>query len=151
MESALNGLASNLFKEIREKRSLAYSTGVMVNCGLVQGIVAFHAGIKAENADKTLECMLAEINRLSTTGLTVEEFNAAKLSAISALARQLESVDAKLMHAQLALFYGEDPGASLECQTLLRSVTHEECNQVLKNIFTTSPVVQVVAGDVEHQ
>jgi len=149
MDAALNGLASNLFKEVREKRSLAYSTGVAVNCGIIQGIVALHAGVKPENAEKAIECMLAEIDRLAHSGLTAEEFTSAKLSAISAMARQLESVDAKLMHAQLALFYGDDPDKSLTGAQLLNSITCEECNEVLNKIFTSSPVAKVVAGMIK--
>ena len=146
MDAALNGLASNLFKEVREKRSLAYSTGVAVNCGIVQGVVALHAGVKPENASRTIECLCNEIQRLADSGLSEEEFASAKLSSMSAMARQLESVDAKLMHAQLALFYGDDPEYCLESPRVLGSITRDECNEVLKKIFTSSPIAKVVAG-----
>ncbi len=151
MDAALNGLASNLFKEVREKRSLAYSTGVVVSCGLVQGITALHAGVKPENAPQTLECLQAEIRRLITEGLSAEEFASAKLAALTSLARQLESVDAQLMHAQLALFYKENPSQSLLCAEELAQVTLTECNTVLKKIFTSSPVTQVVAGNGQYE
>ena len=65
------------------------------------------------------------------------------------MARQLESVDAKLMHAQLALFYGDDPDKSLTGAQLLNSITCEECNEVLNKIFTSSPVAKVVAGMIK--
>jgi predicted Zn-dependent peptidase len=149
LDSALNGLSSNLFKEVREKRSLAYSTGIAVNCGLVQGVVALHAGVKPENARETLECLQNEILRLKNQGLSAEEFTSAQLSASTALARQLESSDAQLMHAQLALFYGDDPEESLNCTRLLRSITLQECNDVLQKIFSSSPIARVVAGNIE--
>lgn len=150
LDSALNGLASNLFKEVREKRSLAYSTGIAVNCGLVQGVVALHAGVKPENADETLECLQKEIERLRTRGLEAGEFSSARLAASTALARQLESVDAKLMHAQLAIFYGDDPQNSLKCGSLLRSITLQECNEILSRILSSSPIARVVAGNIKN-
>ena len=151
MDSALNGLSSNLFKEIREKRSLAYSTGAAVNCGLVQGLIMLHAGVKPENAFKALECLQAEVARLATCGLSPEEFASARLAALSALARQLESPDTQLLHAQLSLFYGDDPLQSLNCAEKMRNISLTECNQILKRIFSASPAVCVIAGNVQTQ
>ena len=146
LDAALNGLSSRLFKEVREKRSLAYSTGTLVNCGLVQGVIALHAGVKPENAQAALQCLLDEVKRIGSSGLEAEEFASAQQSALSALARQLESVDARLLHAQLALFYGEDPEKSLNCQELLRQISYGESNAILKKIFDNPPTACVVAG-----
>lgn len=146
LDAALNGLSSNLFLEVREKRSLAYSTGTLVNCGLVQGIIALHAGVKPENASAAMQCLKDEISRIGKNGLEAGEFAAAQQSALSALARQLESVDAQLQHAQLALFYSEEPEKSLRCQDLLSSISRDECNAVLKKLFNDPPIACVAAG-----
>ena len=148
MDAALNGLASHLFKEVREKRQLAYSTGVWTNCGLVHGFVGLHAGVKPENASIALECLNKELDRLITTGLDEEEFNAAKLAALSAYARQMECIDAKLLHIQLAMFYGDDPDKSLSDNSRISDMTREECNALLKEVLTRSPRVQVNAGKI---
>ena len=150
-DAALNGLASNLFNEVREKRSLAYSTGAVVTCGLVQGIIALHAGVKMENAAAALNCLQQEIDRLGTCGLEKAEFEAARLSALSSLARQMESPDARLMHAQLGLFYGEDPQKSLQCCTILSDISFEECNIILSKVFQDAPMACVIAGAVNNK
>ena len=149
MDAALNGLSSNLFREVREKRSLAYSTGVFVNCGLVQGIVALHAGVKPEKAREALECLKNELRRLTEKGLDEEEFASARLSALSSLARQMESSDARLLHAQLALFYGDDPAESLNCADIVRAISRSECNKILAEVLKRSPAACVIAGSAE--
>ena len=106
--------------------------------------------MKAENALETIACLKAEIKRLAEDGLDENEFESARLSALSALARQLESVDAQLLHAQLSFFYGDDPQTSLNCADALRNLTREACNKSLKKIFTSSPVTAVVAGNVNN-
>ncbi|MBE6366765.1 MAG: insulinase family protein [Lentisphaerae bacterium] len=146
MDSALNGLASNLFKEVREKRSLAYYTGVSVSCGLVQGVIALYAGVQPANAPAALECLKNEICRLAENGLEEEEFAAAKLTTISAAARQLESSDTQLLHVLLADFYGDDPLTSLDSTAKLSSITREECNNTLNRIFSAPAVISVIAG-----
>ena len=148
MDAALNGLASHLFKEVREKRQLAYSTGVWTNCGLVQGFIGLHAGVKPENAAIALECLNKELDRLITTGLEEEEFNAAKLSSLSAYAKQMECIDAKLLHIQLAMFYGSDPENCLFDNRKISNMTREECNALLKDVLTRSPRVLVNAGKI---
>lgn len=148
MDAALNGLASHLFKEVREKRQLAYSTGVWTNCGLVHGFVGLHAGVKPENAAIALECLNKELDRLTTTGLDEEEFNAAKLAALSAYAKQMECIDAKLLHIQLAMFYGSTPEKSLFDNRKIGDMTREECNALLKEVLTRSPRVMVNAGKI---
>jgi predicted Zn-dependent peptidase len=150
-DAALNGLASNLFNEVREKRSLAYSTGAVVTCGLVQGIIALHAGVKMENAAAALNCLQQEIDRLGSCGLDKAEFEAAKLSALSSLARQMESADARLMHAQLGLFYGEEPQKSLQCCDILSDISFEECNTILNKVFNSAPMACVIAGAVKNK
>ncbi len=149
MDAALNGLSSNLFREVREKRSLAYSTGGFVNCGLVQGIVALHAGVKPEKAREALECLKNELQRLMEKGLDEDEFTSAQLSALSSLARQMESSDARLLHAQLALFYGDDPAKSLNCAETVRAISRSECNKILSEVLKRSPAACVIAGSAE--
>jgi len=149
LDAALNGLASHLFKEVREKRSLAYSTGVVVHCGLVQGMVALHAGVKPENAAAALQCLQDEITRLRTNGLEADEFNSAKLAALTSLARQQESAESQLIHTQLTIFYGGQAGPENDASSILQSIDCSECNRILHRIFNSSPTTQVVAGNIK--
>ena len=83
-----------------------------------------------------------------TTGLDEEEFNAAKLAALSAYAKQMECIDAKLLHIQLAMFYGSNPEKSLFDNRKIGDMTREECNALLKEVLTRSPRVMVNAGKI---
>ena len=148
MDAALNGLASHLFKEVREKRQLAYSTGIWTNCGLVQGVVGLHAGVLPENAKLALECLNSELDRLINQGLTADEFAAAKLAALSAYAKQMECADARLLHLQLGLFYNDKAENCLQDAQIISSMSLAECNALLKEVLTRSPRVLVNAGKI---
>ena len=93
-----------------------------------------------------LECLKNEIRRLAENGLEEEEFAAAKLTTISAAARQLESSDTQLLHVLLADFYGDDPLTSLDSTAKLSSITRDECNNTLNRIFSAPAVISVIAG-----
>ena len=99
-------------------------------------------------AAEALNCLSDELDRVIEQGLGEEEFSAARLAALSSLARQMESVDAKLMHAQLALFYGDDPQESLNSQQIISNMSLNECNALLKAALTRSPRVLINAGKI---
>ena len=60
----------------------------------------------------------------------------------------MECIDAKLLHIQLAMFYGDDPDKSLSDNSKISDMTREECNALLKEVLTRSPRVQVNAGKI---
>lgn len=84
------GMSARLFTEVREKRGLCYAIGARYH-GLKEaaGIMCY-AGTTPDKAQQTLDCIIAEFNRLSE-GIGTEEISRAKVGLKSALILQSES------------------------------------------------------------
>jgi predicted Zn-dependent peptidase len=84
------GMSARLFTEVREKRGLCYAVVAQYH-GLKEaaGIMCY-AGTTPDKAQETLECIMAEFNRLSD-GISEEEIKRAKVGLKSALVLQSES------------------------------------------------------------
>ena len=84
------GMSARLFTEVREKRGLCYAIGARYH-GLKEaaGIMCY-AGTTPDKAQQTLDCVIAEFNRLGE-GISEEEIDRAKVGLKSALILQSES------------------------------------------------------------
>ncbi len=84
------GMSARLFTEVREKRGLCYAIGARYH-GLKEaaGIMCY-AGTTPENAQETLDVIIAEFGRLGE-GISEEEIERAKVGLKSALILQSES------------------------------------------------------------
>jgi predicted Zn-dependent peptidase len=86
--------SSRLFTEVREKRGLCYSVGASSALGKDRGLVQIYAGSTHERAPRTLECIMAELERFER-GVTPDEFRDAVVGAKSALVMSGESSSAR--------------------------------------------------------
>ena len=71
--TALNGMASDLFDEVREKRGLAYYTAAANYLGPMGGHILLYAGTTAEAAGEVAELLGAEAAKKAAGGLREEE------------------------------------------------------------------------------
>lgn len=78
LDNALSGLSSEIGTEVREKRGLAYFVGAFNMVGMHPGTFALYAGTKPDKVNEVEQLFLAEIKRLSTSGLNDEEFERAR-------------------------------------------------------------------------
>lgn len=94
MEAFGGGMSSRLFTEVREKRGLCYSVWAG-HTGLKSiGAVLAYAGSSNDRAQATMDCILAEIYRLSS-GITQSELDRAKIGLKAATIMQGESTSAR--------------------------------------------------------
>ncbi len=80
---------SRFFTNIREKRSLCYYCGSSAN--RFNRTLVCSAGIEPQNAEKTREAMLAEINDICENGVTNDELERAKLEILDELSSTYDS------------------------------------------------------------
>jgi predicted Zn-dependent peptidase len=84
------GMSARLFTEVREKRGLCYAVGALYH-GLKEAAgIACYAGTTPDKAQKTLDVITAEFNRLGD-GISEEEIKRAKVGLKSSLVLQSES------------------------------------------------------------
>ncbi len=143
---AENGLSSPVFKLIREENSLAYSTGMRIFSGFHPGWFGFYAITAAESAERALKLLESERMRLAETGLTREEFEAAREGAAFSAARAAESVGSALNETLLSMHYGQGLNGCFQHEAELRAISHDALNQALRPYLSSSAAVHVLAG-----
>lgn len=79
----LNGQGSRLFVNLREKRELAYYTGMFPFYGLTTGLFVFYTGTVKDKLESSKKGMIEEIDILVKKGVTEKELNGAKKEFLS--------------------------------------------------------------------
>lgn len=88
----LGGYSSaRLFTEVREKRGLCYTVYASYESHKDRAAVVGYAGTSTDRAQETLDVTLAEIARLSDTGVEAEELETMRAGLKSSLIMQQES------------------------------------------------------------
>jgi predicted Zn-dependent peptidase len=88
--------SSRLFREVREKRGLAYSVGSYTEQYMDAGTVALYVGTREENVAETLEIIGRELSRLRSEGVEAEELERAKEHVKGRMVLGLESSGARM-------------------------------------------------------
>ena len=92
MNTALGrGMSSRLFKEVRERRGLAYSVGSGSTRYRDIGTVSVSAGVTREHQEEALEVIVAELHRLVDEPMGDEELNRTKDYAAGSFRLSLET------------------------------------------------------------
>src|SRR5205085_1646942 len=79
LDAAFGGsTSSRLFREIREKRGLAYSVRSYIDQFADEGAVAMYVGTRADNVGEACEIIGRELLRLGDDGLEPDELARAK-------------------------------------------------------------------------
>jgi predicted Zn-dependent peptidase len=88
--------SSRLFREIREKRGLAYSVGSYTDSYRDAGMVALYIGTREDNVEEAFEVTGAELRRLGTEDVTSEELMRAKESVKGRMVLAQESTAVRM-------------------------------------------------------
>jgi len=85
------GMSSRLFKEVRERRGLAYSVGSSVSRHSDTGMLAVSAGVSPENLVEAVRVILAELEKLVQEPVGDEEMTKARDYTIGSFRLSLET------------------------------------------------------------
>jgi predicted Zn-dependent peptidase len=85
------GMSSRLFKEVRERRGLAYSVGSAVSRHSDTGMLAISAGVSPENVTEAVQVILAELDKLAEERVGVEELTKARDYTVGSFRLSLET------------------------------------------------------------
>ena len=135
LRSCENGLSTRLFHRVREDNALSYSVGMTLHQGFHRGSFAFYALTGEAGAERALELLKEEVTRLAAEGVDEAEFAAAREAAAFDADTALESRKGLLDSAALDLYYGMPPEWTTDRGKLLRAVTKNEFNALLRECF----------------
>jgi len=98
--------SSRLFREVREKRGLAYSVGSYSEQFTDQGLVATYVGTREDNVEEACGIIGAEMARLRSEPVSEEELTRAKESVKGRLVLSSESTAARMTRISRATLFG---------------------------------------------
>ena len=77
LNSIFSGMGGRLFRELRDKESLAYTVTSFSRVGKDPGVFGFYIGTDRSNADRALSGLIREIERIRQAEVTDEELSRA--------------------------------------------------------------------------
>lgn len=141
-----SGMSSRLFKEVRERRGLAYSVGCGVNRFLDTGVLATSAGVSPENVGETVQVILGEYEKLVNEPVTEEELIKARDYSVGSFRLGLEdSMSVSRWVGESLITIGE----VLDVETVagkLKATTPEDVQRVAKRLFEDNQVSVALTG-----
>jgi predicted Zn-dependent peptidase len=106
LDAAFGGSSSSrLFREIREKRGLAYAVGSYIDQFVDDGAVAMYVGTRADNVGEACEIIGRELARLRDEGIEGEELDRAKEHVKGRIVLGLESTAARMTRCARSILY----------------------------------------------
>ena len=136
MNTALgHGMSSRLFKEVRERRGLAYSVSSGTTRYVGIGSVSVSAGVTREHQEEALQVIAAELQRLVDEPMPAEELQRTKDYAAGSFRLSLETpMSLGQRRGTQLLMDGEiePPDVTVE---RLRAVTAEDVRRVAGRVF----------------
>jgi zinc protease len=140
----LNGLGSRLFINLREKKELAYYTGMFPFYGLSSGMFVFYVGTikdKLEQADKGIE---EEIAKLINDGIEQKELNAAKKEIISDKMNSFQANGSIAFDYALEHLYNSRILTINDVKNEIKDISVEDMNKFIKVYFKGQPKKVIV-------
>ncbi|MFU8781109.1 MAG: M16 family metallopeptidase [Kiritimatiellia bacterium] len=135
LQTALSGMSSALFQEIREKRGLAYFTSATQQTGLHPGFFALFAGTEPSALDQVEELMLAEITRIREQGITHAEFQRARAQLLAGHDMRLQNQLSTALDAALHERYGLGHAYPFAFPTRIEAITPEQIKRLAQRLF----------------
>jgi predicted Zn-dependent peptidase len=97
--------SSRLFREIREKRGLAYSVGSYTEQYVDGGLIAMYVGTREENVAEACDIIGRELARLHSEGATDEELVRAKEHVKGRMVLAMESTGSRMTRLARSLLF----------------------------------------------
>ena len=129
------GMSSRLFRQVREKRGLAYSVGALHAPYIDTGFFVAHAGLKLEKIEEGISVVKDEFLKTVSEKVTVEELKKAKEMERGRLAIRSESTNF------LAEYFGVNFVLDRKIETFeeylkkIDAITLEDVQEVAKELF----------------
>jgi predicted Zn-dependent peptidase len=144
---ALGGSSnSRLFREVREKRGLAYAVQARFDGMERVGLVRIYAGTQAERAHESVEVIMEELRKAQASGMTEEELRLSKTRLKSQLVMRSESTSAR-MFANLRSWWFEQELHSLEeIKERIDRVTLEDVSGLVQALDITHNLAGLAVG-----
>ena len=146
------GMSSRLFKEVRERRGLAYSVGSAVSRHSDTGMLAISAGVSPENVPEAVRVILDELGKLAQEPVGTDELTKARDYTVGSFRLSLETPMALGQRAGENLLTLGEIEPIEDVVEKLRAVGADDVIRVGQRVLRRERVaLSVVGPDVEEE
>jgi predicted Zn-dependent peptidase len=143
--------SSRLFREVREKRGLAYSVGSYNEQFTDQGLVATYVGTREENVEEACEIIGRELALLRSEPVSDEELSRAKESVKGRLVLSSESTAARMSRISRATLFGLPIESLDEMLAKVDAVRVEDLTALAAELFAAERLSAACVGADEDR
>jgi predicted Zn-dependent peptidase len=140
------GMSSRLFKEVRERRGLAYAVGSGVSRHNDTGLLSITAGVSAENLREAAQVILEEVFKLCEEPVPEAEMTKARDYTVGTFRLSLETPMALAQRAGESLLTTGEIEPIEEVVAKLKAVTADDVMRVARRLFRREGVSAAVVG-----
>jgi zinc protease len=135
LEAALAGQGGRLFRELRDKESLAYALNFMAQPNLDRGFIGVYMGTHPSKLETAIQAVLRELRKVRMEGLTEGEVDRAKKYLIGNFEIGLQTNEAQANQVSLDELYGLGFDHFQKFPGEIEKVTKEDVNRVARKYF----------------
>ncbi len=148
MNNALGqyAIGGRLGDSIRERQGMAYYVFSSLDASLGAGPFTIRAGVSADNVERAIASIDAELTAVMAGGFTAQEIDESKSSLVGSLPRQLETNAAIASFLLNAEFFGLGQDYDELLPALIQSVTLDAANDAARRLLDPSRATIAVAG-----
>jgi predicted Zn-dependent peptidase len=141
--------SSRLFREVREKRGLAYAVGSYIEQYMDRGMVAMYVGTRQDNVAEACEIIGRELGQLGSEGVSDEELERAKEHVKGRLVLSLESTATRMSRLARSILF-DVPLLSLdELLQRVEEVTREDLAELAAELYRPEALSAACIGPDE--
>ena len=143
--------SSRLFREVRERRGLAYAVGSYTEQYIERGVVAMYIGTREENVGEACEIIGRELANLRDRGITAEELERAKEHVKGRMVLGLEATGMRMMRLARATLF-DVPLLSLdEMLQRVEQVSAEDVARLAAELYDPERLSAACIGPTEER
>jgi predicted Zn-dependent peptidase len=143
--------SSRLFREVREKRGLAYSVGSYNEQFTDQGLVATYVGTREDNVEEACSIIGTEMARLRSEPVSEEELVRAKESVKGRLVLSSESTAARMTRISRATLFGLPIETLDEMLARVDAISVEELTELAGELYAADRLSAACVGADEDR
>jgi predicted Zn-dependent peptidase len=143
--------SSRLFREVREKRGLAYAVGSYTEQYTERGVVAMYVGTREDNVAEACEIIGRELGGLRDRGVSGDELERAKEHVKGRMVLGLEATGMRMMRLARAILFNVPLLSLDEMLRRVEGVTADDVAQLAAELYDPERLSAACIGPTEER
>jgi len=143
-------MSSRLFREVREKRGLAYSIHTDIDRYVDAGAFVVSAGVVIDRTREAVATVLRELKKLATKPVPKAEFGRAKEYVVGLIKMGMDRVMSQMLWTGEDLLLSRKVQSTEEVIRHIHAVTREDIRRIANHIFVKNRLNLAIVGPISE-